>query len=220
MNLQDNLRALRDRFGLTQVQLAERIGVSNTTVSSWEQGTTYPSTSNIQRMMEVFSLTEDDIRSESHGLAAKMRGDVRTPVASHGTAPLVGRISAGEAREAIGSGGEAVWVAPEVLARYPDGFYLVVSGDSMNKVLPEGAYAYVNPSERAASGDLVAINVNGDDATIKRLFYAGDSIVLHPESTNPEHQPRLIQETDPDAPRVRIVGQVVWYTIPFKSGRM
>ncbi len=36
MNFADNLRVLRERSGMTQEQLAERMEVSRQTVSKWE----------------------------------------------------------------------------------------------------------------------------------------------------------------------------------------
>lgn len=45
------------------------------------------------------------------------------------------------------------------------------------------------------------------------MFLAGDTVVLHPESYNPEHRDRAIDSRDADAPRVRM-DKVVWLTFP------
>lgn len=38
MNLAENLKALREKSGMTQEQLAERMEVSRQTISKWESG--------------------------------------------------------------------------------------------------------------------------------------------------------------------------------------
>lgn len=211
----ENLRTLREREDLTQTQLAEIVGSTRAAVSRWESGEVQPRAKYLGALADRFNLQMDDLVSEDHGLAAQSRGDVRRPMPSPTVAPLIGAIAAGEPIEAVQQQAEQAWVDPEVQARYPDGFYLVVHGDSMNRVLPDGAFAYINPCDFARNGVIMAVNVNGDDATIKRVFTAGESLVLKPESTNPKHRDRLIDSTDPDAPRVRIVGEVVWYYVPF-----
>ena len=42
-NYPDRIKALRAKLGLTQVQLAERLGVSFATVNRWENGKSKPS---------------------------------------------------------------------------------------------------------------------------------------------------------------------------------
>ena len=87
----------------------------------------------------------------------------------------------------------------------------------MNKVLPDGCYAYIAPAEELEihSGDIAAVKVNGDEATVKRVKLYDDLVILEPESTNPEHKRRIIDSNDPDAPYVRLLGRVVWYDYEF-----
>ena len=42
MNFTENLRALREKDGITQEQLAERMEVSRQTISKWESGASMP----------------------------------------------------------------------------------------------------------------------------------------------------------------------------------
>ena len=78
---------------------------------------------------------------------------------------------------------EEAYVIPPVAESHPDGFFLTVSGDSMDKIMPNGSLVYFDKSAEVRSGDIVAVTVNGDDATMKRIFFAGDTIVLHPSSS-------------------------------------
>ncbi len=182
-------------------------------MSHWENRGAKPhSRDTVARLCDVFSCTEQDLFGFGDGYYAKTRGAsgaVRAE-ASSSYAPVVGNIAAGEPREAFEQEGEVHWVDPDVLSAHPDGFFLVVAGDSMDRVLPEGSFAFVAPGE-VSSGDVAAVKVNGDDATIKRVRLVDGVVILEPESTNPSYRRRVIDAQDPDAPAVRLLGRVVWF---------
>ena len=50
------LRAIRDKAGMTQQQLADHLGVHYTSVASWESGRNRPSRNNVELIEEVFGL--------------------------------------------------------------------------------------------------------------------------------------------------------------------
>ena len=83
--------------------------------------------------------------------------------------PLYGSIAAGTPIEMIEVDGTHP-VPSKVCDRYPNAFLLKVEGDSMNRVLPDGCYALVDPCETVEdNGKPYAVCVNGYDATIKRV---------------------------------------------------
>lgn len=51
------IKELRERNNLTQLQLAERIGVSDKTVSKWETGKGYPDISLLEPIAKEFSIS-------------------------------------------------------------------------------------------------------------------------------------------------------------------
>lgn len=53
----DRLIALRQLHGLTQEELAERIGTSKQHVSQWETGELIPATRTITKIVNEFNLT-------------------------------------------------------------------------------------------------------------------------------------------------------------------
>lgn len=212
-----NIKALRDREGLKQSELANAIGVRQATVSQWERGAVeWPRQREIISVIcSKYDITEQDLFGFGDGLYAKLYGLKDIAAASPGStfAPVIGNIAAGDPREACELGDEVHYVSPEIYEKYPDGFFLVVRGDSMDKVLPDGCYAYIAPAEQrpVKTGDIAAVKVNGDEATVKRVKLFDGIIVLEPESNNTEHKRRVIDESDPDAPYVRLLGPVVWY---------
>jgi transcriptional regulator with XRE-family HTH domain len=55
------LRVARRGAGLTQKQLAERLGVESITVSRWERGVTTPSLPRLRRVAEITETTVSDL---------------------------------------------------------------------------------------------------------------------------------------------------------------
>ena len=59
LHLGENIRENRRRMGLTQEQLADRLGVSFHSVSRWENGTTYPDMEKLPEIARLFDTTTD-----------------------------------------------------------------------------------------------------------------------------------------------------------------
>lgn len=59
-----SLKAARVNAGLTQKEAAERLGVTPTTISKWETKITYPTISNVKKLVEIYSISVDDIDFE------------------------------------------------------------------------------------------------------------------------------------------------------------
>ena len=81
--------------------------------------------------------------------------------------------------------------------------------------MPNGSLVYFDKSAEVRSGDIVAVTVNGDDATMKRIFFAGDTIVLPPREQQPlpprpldrRERPRCAPGEDPRQGRVALPGE-------------
>ena len=56
----EKIRSARKTLGLTQRQLAEKIGVTNTTISNWEKGISRPDADLIQTLCAVLHLQPND----------------------------------------------------------------------------------------------------------------------------------------------------------------
>ncbi|MCC4348434.1 helix-turn-helix transcriptional regulator [Limosilactobacillus reuteri] len=51
-----SLKALRSNVNLSQDELGQKLGVSQTTISSWEQGNSIPSSKNIYKLAQLYSI--------------------------------------------------------------------------------------------------------------------------------------------------------------------
>lgn len=61
MNIGENIKQKRIESGLTQADLASKLGVSRTAVSSWEVNRNEPCVSDIEKMAEIFGCLKTDI---------------------------------------------------------------------------------------------------------------------------------------------------------------
>lgn len=64
-------------------------------------------------------------------------------------------------------------------------FFLRVDGESMNKVIKNGAYALVRKTDFVENGEIAVVLVNDLNATLKKFTKQGDVIVLEPVSDDP-----------------------------------
>lgn len=101
--------------------------------------------------------------------------------------PLVGSVAAGKpiwAEENI----QDVYSFPQGLLGTQDNtFMLKVQGDSMINVgILDGDFVIVKQQDVADNGQIVVALVNGDSATVKRIYREKDCIKLKPENDNME----------------------------------
>ena len=68
-----NIRGERARLGLTQRELANRLGVSVRVVQDWEAGRSKPDVKSVLQMSELFDCTTDYLLGRSEERAAALR---------------------------------------------------------------------------------------------------------------------------------------------------
>ena len=60
-NVAEKIRYFRDKLGLTQTDLAKRLGISRSAVNAWEMSLSSPSLANIVEMARIFHVTVDSL---------------------------------------------------------------------------------------------------------------------------------------------------------------
>lgn len=210
MKYPNKIKLARNDAGLTQAQLADKIGITVQALQNYEYGIRDVKSSILSKISDVTgkSITYLLCLDDDPSFIADNREQVMHRV------PVFGRIAAGEAREAIEQADEWHATRDELWRGHERAFWLVVTGNSMNRLFPEGSLVLVDPDEPVRDGDVGVVFVNGDDATVKRVFLGPGTVRLHPESYDPEYRDRVIDSADPDSPEVRMVGRVVSYTAP------
>ena len=116
-NLAENIRKYRKDLGLTQEQLAERLGITLGAVSKWERGSSEPDLSYIMDLAELFHVSVDAL------IGFTMRGADADAEADR-IQELSGRVSAGEPKDRL----SILDIAAEfenALRKFPNHFRIV-----------------------------------------------------------------------------------------------
>ncbi|WP_192943039.1 S24 family peptidase [Staphylococcus cohnii] len=119
--------------------------------------------------------------------------------------PVVSQISAGLPIYSEENLIDYIYFATNKLNADKEEFGLKVSGDSMDKIFQDGDIVVVEKDSVVENGQLGVVLINGYNATVKRIRYNGDQIILIPESNNSSHYPQVYGKND----EVKIIGRVV-----------
>ena len=214
----DNINAIRIHKGLSQEQLAKAAGVSQTTISAWECGSSTPRKSNVYKLIEAIpSLDFDAVMSEDRGFAKRVLMKSSAHVSNDGYTdfPVYAAIAAGTPIDMTEIDNEFP-VPHRIMDKHPNSGLVRVEGDSFNRRLPNGCYALIDFDQREPNEhDAFAVCVNGYAATIKRVKKLANGYELTPHSYDPTYLPIVYDYNRDDTDEVTIIGKVVWATMPF-----
>lgn len=168
----NNIKDLRKRARLSQLELAELCGVHQTAVSQWEQGRTNPDTDMLMALSQIFHTSIGAI------LGLDTPDD---PI----MIPIKGFVRAGEMTfvedEDIC---EFVAISPE-LARRGEYCALRVKGQSMYPMFHDNDVVIIRVQSDVEDNDIVVAVEGRESATLKRLKIQKNGILLMAE--NPEY---------------------------------
>lgn len=207
--IHDNIKALREHAGYSREDLGKKIGKTRSAISQYESGKIIPRMGVIDNLATVFNVKKSEILGDTS------MAIVDVEMSSFVDVPLLGSIAAGTPMEMVETE-ESHPVPAKVMEQYPDAKLLKVKGHSMNRILPDGCYALVDPCEEVERDNQpYAVCVNGHDATIKRVHKLENGFELVPDSTDPTFKPRLFDYGEPDTETITVIGRVVYHVLPF-----
>lgn len=207
MGYLDQLADLRKRKKLTQVDMAERMKVEQSTYQRWEKGKREPSFEQLFKLADILGVPPGSLL-DAH-IAAPMGPRLY----------VKGEVAAGVWKSAVELPQDE-WQTftgrADVTADSDHRFGLRIVGDSMDLVYPPGTIvecvsifgrAAVVPGKR-----VVVVRQNSDneyEATVKELVEQDGELWLVPRSRNPAHRPIKLDAPDPDIIETRIAAVVV-----------
>lgn len=203
-----NIKKLVDEEGSPKA-FAEKIGVTRQAVNNWINDTSIPDIERLAVIARLYNLQLSDLLTSDDGLIPQFSDSQWID------RPLYGSIAAGTPLEMLPVDDE--YPAPKPIAdKYPDGFWLRVSSDSMNLLFPVGTLVYVNPmNDIRVNGKPYALCVNGYDAVAKLVDKTAHGYRLVPASTNPVYVPQEYDYRIPDTDRITVIGEIVYDMKPF-----
>lgn len=180
------LKTLRAQRGMTQQEVAQRLGITRQAYSNYEAGLREPDYGTLCALADLFGCTADRLMGRAAGGACPR-------------IPILGTVKGGFDRLAQQ---EYEGYEPADVAAPDEYFFLRVTGDSMAPQIQEGDLALVHSQDTIQSGQLGVVLLEDDEATLKRVVFSGKSVILQP--FNSAYSPVVLHG---DA--CRILGRVV-----------
>ncbi|KAB2269805.1 helix-turn-helix domain-containing protein [Staphylococcus epidermidis] len=197
--MKPDIKSRRKELNLTLEQVGDLVGVGKSTVRKWETG-------DIENMKrdKIVKLAKALRVSPSYimGIEEEQPQIETLPVKK---IPVVSKISAGLPIYSEENLIDYIYFATNKLNSDKEEFGLKVSGDSMDKIFQDGDIVVVEKDSIVENGQLGVVMINGYNATVKRIRYNGDQVILIPESNNINHYPQVYGKDD----EVKIIGRVV-----------
>lgn len=207
MYIGQRVRSARKAAGLTQKELAEKVGIRQSTISELEKGESR-ATTHIAKIAHACGVTVQYLE----GLSDQMREPGSSLNAHHGSVdivryvPEISLVQAGEWTEVgmqLDTADAVHWPCPVKCSAGT--FALRVEGPSMAPDFPPGTIIFVDPEVMPESGKkVVAFLEDENSATFKQYFEDGGKKYL--KAMNPEW-PAQYTEINGNC---RIVGTVVF----------
>lgn len=192
----NRIKKLREDFGYTQQDLADKIDGAKSTIAMYENETRKPSLEVLIKLSEIFNCSIDYILCKT---------DIRNAVVNIARIPILGTVKAGYD-----------WLAEENVVDYitlkeampniNEYYALRVIGDSMLPLLSEGDLVIVHDQDDVESGQTAVVLINGEEATVKKVVKTSEGIELH--SMNPYYPVKKFTYEDMKNIPVKIIGRV------------
>ena len=191
-----NIKRHMKMKNIDRKKLSKDIDVKYTTLTDWINANTYPRIDKIEKLANYFGISKSELVEEPKVAMEQIKPHV---------VPVISKISAGLPIEHQENIIDYAFMPSNLVKPNKEYFYLIVDGDSMNKEFNNGDLLLVEKDSIVENGQIGIVAINGYDATVKRVRYDNDKIVLIPESTNPDNFPQVYDKND----EVHILGRVI-----------
>ena len=194
----------RKALGLTLQDVADRVHVARSTIQRYEAGSiSQMKMPVLYSIAQALSVNPDWLVGKSENMDSPLPSNV-VPMPKPGTVPLIGAIACGTPILAEENIEEYVDLPRHIRAD----FALTCRGDSMiGADIHDGDVVYVRRQPEVRSGQIAAVLID-DEATLKRVYLQGKTVVLQPE--NPAYPPLVFSGSE--AAALRILGLAVAFT--------
>ena len=192
------LKELRKQRGLTQGDIASALHVVKAAVSQWETGRVTPEADKVSQLADVLGVSIDVLMGKQEPTETKSGTGIKIPV--------LGKVQAGIPTSAISEILDYEEI-PADMAERGEYFGLLVRGDSMSPDLKDGDVVIVRCQEDVENGEMAIVAVNGDNATVKKVYKSTQGITLVP--INPAYDSKMYTNNEILRLPVEIRGKVV-----------
>lgn len=212
------LKTLRNSRNISATKLSEDLNIHRGSLSNWETGRRTPDSEMLLKIANYFNVSVDyllgnDTNDTDDTDLFNLKGDVRflKKVKDNEMVkiPVLGAIRAGLPLYADENIIDYEYVHQEELVMGEETFFLEVKGDSMiNARIYDGDRVRIRKQNHLDNnGDIMAVRVNGDEATLKRVYLQENGIALISE--NPKYAPMFYPASEIESGYVEIIGRAM-----------
>lgn len=180
----ERLKSLRRERGWSQQRLADELKLSKSSVNMYERGEREPGFETMEAIADLFNVDMNylyghtDIKIADpivHGRKSTIPPGF-IPLPKMKKVPLIGAIACGDPITAL-QNREGEVDAPEDMRC---DFALKCHGDSMSGAgIHDGDTVFIRIQPEVENGEIAAVRI-GEEATLKRVYYSGDTLTLMP----------------------------------------
>lgn len=195
MEFGQRVKKLRIEAGLTQEDIAKKLGLSKTAVGAWENGRAKPRLDKMNKLSDLFGVPVSELLGE------------RQVVGASKLVPLMGYTHMGEAVDED-TCDRMVEVPTSVAEAHPSGYCVHADGDCMDNRYPDDSVLMVDPDMEPRNGCAVLAEVEGYRSVVRTYLRGASTLVLSPDSHSGAYEDIVIHAGDEP---VALKGVVVWY---------
>lgn len=209
----DKIKYYRKQKGLTQDDLAKKLGLVKGTISNYETGYRTPQETRLFELTDILEISMNDLfpqttsgnkKSEDiHNHRNKLTYNTNRPNSLPNSGKIISSVPNYTVEDMVES-----TTAPSDKRSTDEFVYIEVKSDSMDKQFPIGSYALVDTNSSIINGDIVIVKVNRNETILEqvKLDREKEQIILMPNSYDEEHKPTVIDSKKYEA---ILVGKVV-----------
>lgn len=186
-----NIKYYLNFAGKDAVDVCRDLKFATSTFSDWVKAKKYPRIDKIEQLADYFGINKSDLIED------KNKGGTYERLHYIKNIPLLGHVPGGAPMLAAESYDSFI---PVTDARLD--FALKVVGNSMiNARIHDGDVVLIDKDASVKNGDIVVALVNQTEATLKRFYQYGETVVLRPENSEMDEQQYPANE-------VKVLGKV------------
>lgn len=215
MNLGNLIIEYRNNHDLSQRQFANLCGLSNGYISILEKGINpntgkpvTPTLPQYQKLASGMGLSLSELFEQIDDMPVDIGTiipQIIIPMPEMRKAPLLGSIACGAPILAEEHIEDYVDIPKHIIAD----FALTCKGDSMiNARIFDGDIVYIRQQDTVQNGEIAAVLTDSGEATLKRVRFHDDRIILEP--ANPLYDPLVFRGEEINT--IRILGKAVAFT--------
>lgn len=210
IEIANRLKTRRMQMNYSYQELADKVGMSKSTLQRYETGTikNIP-IARLKSLSAALNMDPNELIGIEEGGNNYPAKNLLPPPEFY-KVPRLGSIACGEPILAE----QNIETYDSVPVSIRCDFTLICRGDSMiGAGIEDGDIVYIREQPEVETGEIAAVMVGEDEATLKRFKRVGDTVLLIPE--NSSYEPMVFAGGDMNG--IRILGKAVGFTRYFRE---